>query len=681
MASNYARYGGNIGLESEFSAATRLSLPGREHLPEGVSKAIDIGTFVPRSVINRMQVGFDSALSYGRIFMFDAMAAPAANPGPLLRLAGARPLTGQALHDEMFRLARFTNTAIGQPELRGVISRTQEQMESGYLWFAPRYTRSLLGTFAYAFGKGYTPAQARVMLSKMLIGGMIMHAGFVTASMQIQGKSPKEIQVALARTFNPLSGKEFMSLKVGKDWYGIGGVYRAAFSAIGILGEADNWKLDTVQEVALDNPFMKIIRGRTTPLTGTMMDFMEGENFMGQETNFWELVNDPRKIGRYLADNFIPFSLSAILQEGGWERKTGRGLVEFFGLRSSPETLWEAMAPVMDNVAERRFGVPFEQLENNLPARDYVRNHPNVKAVEEARDDTILGVLPPLETEQQRKWNTYRDQRDGIRDHFASQKQNLDKAFFLGNLSGRDYREDYRTLASDEFHQLLGMREALQASLGLEFGGEDAPAGTVDAILTDYYNLDLENYTDQKTQVVDWDSFLADRDAILERIPTEFRELVEDFIGRHKGRIAKDFTNKFDDLIRPSGYFDMREVVSEGLGIDLNALENAFIEQYKKEGRRASPFDVGNDVEAFLNDRLKETVGEGAPTISDLKNSARAANPQADLELYRQGYVSTVRSLEAVELGRQLKESQPEMGYFVPPLAEDVRRDLGLLIR
>ena len=679
MAKNYARYGGNIGLESEYSAATRLSLPGREHLPEAVSKAIDVGTFVPRSVINRMQVGFDAALSYGRIFMFDAMAGPAANPGPLLRLAGARPLSGQALHDEMFRLARFTNTAIGQPELRGVISRTQEQIESGYLWFAPRYTRSLLGTFAYAFGKGYTPAQARVMLSKMLIGGMVMHAGFVTASMQLQGKSPKEIQEALARTFNPLSGKEFLSLKAGKDWYGMGGVYRAAFSAIGTLGEADNWRMDTWSERAMANPFMKIIRGRTTPFTGTMLDFMEGENFIGQEINFWEMVDDPRKVGRYLAENFLPFSLGAILQEGAWERKTARGIVEFFGLRSSPETLWEAMSPVMDNLSDTRFGMSFEELENNLPAQDWVRNHPKVKAVEEARDDTMLGFLPPLTTEQQRKWTLYRDQRDGIRDKYAQEKETLDAAFFGGHLTGRDYREQYRSLASDEFHQLLGMSEALQASLGLELSGEEAPEGTVDAVLSDYYALDLKDYTDQKTLVVDWDSFLADRDATMERIPLEFRELVEDFLGRHKGRIAKDFTDKFDALIRPSGYFDMREVVSEGLGIDLNALENAFIEQYKKEGRRASPFDVGNDVDDFLNDLLEETAGEGAPTILDLKNSARSANPKADLELYRQGYVSTVRSLEAVELGIQLKESQPELGYFIPPLAKDVQRDLGLI--
>ena len=677
-AAQFARYGGNIGLESEFSAATRLSLPGREHLPGPVSKAIDIGTFPFRAGINRMQVGFDSALSYGRIFAFDAMAGPMSKPGPLLRAAGARPLEGQALQDEMFRLARFTDTLIGQPELRGIIPRVQEQFESGYLWFAPRYTRSLLGTFSYVFGKGYTPAQARVILSKMLVGGMAIHAGFVASAMKLQGASPGEIQDALGRTFNPLSGKEFMSFKVGKDWFGMGGVYRAAFNAIGTLGDMENWKFDGIKEFAFDNAFIKIIRGRTTPITGTFMDFMEGEDFLGRETNFYDLVDDPRKIARYAADNFLPFALSASLQEGGWERKTARGVVEFFGLRSSPETLWEAMSPVMDKLAVDRFGVTFEELEHNLPAQDYVRNHAKVKAVEDSRDETLFG-LPALTTKQQRIWGIYRDERDKIRDFFSDAKDDLDESFFTTPLTGSDFRERSRTLATEEYHQLLGMNEALQASLGIDVAGdEDAPAGTVDAALNDYYELDLDDYTDKKTLQVDWDSFFADRDAILERVPEEFKELVLDFIGRHKSMVAKDFTKKFDELMTPSGYFEVRESVAKSLDIDLNALENAFIKKYKEDGFRASPVDVANDVEKYMNLRRVEQKGEGVPTIARLRQIARENNPALDLELFRQGYVSTVRSLEAVLMGESLRKEKPELGYFKPKLSEDVAEDLGL---
>ena len=73
-----------------------------------------------------------------------------------------------------------------------------------------------------------------------------------------------------------------------------------------------------------------------------------------------------------------------------------------------------------------------------------------------------------------------------------------------------------------------------------------------------------------------------------------------------------------------------------------------------------------------------EEKGEGVPKIARLRQIARENNPELDLELFRQGYVSTVRSLEAKRLGEALMESQPEMGYFIPKISEDVQKDLGL---
>ncbi|KKL66160.1 hypothetical protein LCGC14_2147760, partial [marine sediment metagenome] len=112
-ARSYASYSGNIGLESEFMEATRMGLPAQ--VPEALRPAIDVTTWPLRTLISRMQTGFEAPLAYGRIFAFDAMSEMAVSPGPLLRAAGAKPLEGQALHDEMFRLARFTDTLIGQP--------------------------------------------------------------------------------------------------------------------------------------------------------------------------------------------------------------------------------------------------------------------------------------------------------------------------------------------------------------------------------------------------------------------------------------------------------------------------------------------------------------------------------------------------------------------------------------
>ena len=669
-ARKYIHYTGNVGLESEFMEATRMSLPSG--IPEAARPAIDVGTWPLRTLISRMQTGFEAPLAYGRIFAFDAMSEMAANPGPLLRAAGARPLQGQAYHDEMFRLARFTDTLIGQPQLTGIIPKTQHQLESAYIWFATRYTRSLLGTAAYAFGKGYTPAQTRLIMSKMLLGGMAAQAGFVAAAGNIQGKSGEEIQKDIIRTLDPRSGKAYMSQKFGKDWYGLGGGYRSGFAALGTLGEADNWKMETWKERSLDNPFMRAWRSRTTPITGTLMDFMEGEDFIGREINFWDMVDHPSTAKVYAQDKALPFSLNAVLQEGAWQRKTARGIVEFFGLRTSPETAWEAMKPVMDRVATERFDMPFDDLEHNMPAQDLVRNHPSVKAVESG-----FGI-PLLKSVDEKKWDTYRMLRDGIRDEFADEKQTLDQAFINGHITGKDYRDKYSDLGSSEFHKLLGSREALGETIGLDLeSGKEPPVGTVDAALGDYYDIQVEDYTDKSTLQVDWDTFFADRDAAISQVPEEFETLVNDFISRHQGQIAKDFRKTFDQYIQPTGYFEMREKMTEEMGIPLAEIEQAVIDQFREDGQRAAPSDVGAVVEDYVDDLLEDKYGEGAPTIGDLKNMLRESNPRLDLELYRQGYASTVRSVAAMALAEELMKTQAPAGYTIPPLAKDVLRDIA----
>jgi len=82
-------------------------------------------------------------------------------------------------------------------------------------------------------------------------------------------------------------------------------------------------------------------------------------------------------------------------------------------------------------------------------------------------------------------------------------------------------------------------------------------------------------------------------------------------------------------------------------------------------------------VEDYVDDLLEEKYGEGAPTIGDLKNMLRESNPRLDLELYRQGYASTVRSVAAMALADELTKTQAPAGYKIPPLAKDVLRDIA----
>ncbi len=199
-ARTYADYGGDVSLRTEVTRAAEEGAFGLPRVPV-ITPIIDAATFIPRTLIERLSVGFGSALAYGRVLAFEGMAKSVANPGLLEKAVGAKALSGKALHEEMFRLTRFTETLIGTPRLAGVITNAQHQVESSFLWFATRYTRSFLGTASYMLGRGATPAQARATMARMMMGGMSIMSGLIAARGVSQGRSEdsilKEIQETL----------------------------------------------------------------------------------------------------------------------------------------------------------------------------------------------------------------------------------------------------------------------------------------------------------------------------------------------------------------------------------------------------------------------------------------------------------------------------------------------------
>jgi hypothetical protein len=661
-ARRYSMYGGNLGVESEFFEAARTV--GLPRAPV-ISPVVDVATFPIRSFISRLQAGFDSSLLYGRIFAFDAMADVAAKPGVLRQALGApERLGGAALHDELFRVARFADTLIGQPKLAGVLSSRQLQIESAFVWFATRYTRSFLGTMSYVVGTGYTPAEARVIMAKLLMGGAAMTSGLIAAHGAATGRRQEQILQDITTALNPQSGKKFMSMKIGDTWYGLGGVWRSGFGAFGGMADKDNWDFDTWEERLWDNPFIQQLRSRTAPITSTLMDFLEGEDYLGYEVDFGEFVDDPRKLGDYAIDKFAPITIDAFLQgHGDWQNRLPATIAEFFGLRTSPETAWEALSPVMDRVSQERFGVPFESLEHNLPAKDWVQNHPSVLAVAEGR------VRPIRDRNNEKKWNAYTEKRDSIRFKYALQKVELEGVIRAGRMDGRQYREQYGDIRSREFAELLGMREGL----GVEFGEREAPEGTVNAALDSYFAIDLEDYIDKETRTPDWELFFSDRDAALSGLPDEQIPVVQEWLTRRETELRRDFRREFEVVIEASGYFRMRELMATELGIGLDDIESMIVADLQKKGRRAAPADVGRLTDQFINMLIKQTYGDAAPSLSSLKSLLREQNPRLDVELFRQGFATTVRSEAAIALSQQLGELYPDRAYFLPPLSSDVK--------
>jgi len=473
-ARDFAAHGGNVQIESEFFEATRLL--GEGPGPAGkVLGAVTAPLRVGRGGIQSLTRGFESSLLFGRVMAYDAMVDAAKAPGRLLRMAGApKGLTGEALEYEKFRIARFADTLIGQPQLSGVLSPRQMQIESAWVWFATRYTRSFLGTLSYVAGSGYTPAAARLIMAKMLTGGAAITSGLIMARGTIQGRSQKAILDEIAVALNPMSGKKFMAMNIGGGWYGMGGTYRSGFAILAGMADKDNWNYDNWEATTpggahlpngiWNNPITRGLRSKGAPMSTKFADFINGADYIGQEVDIAAFVDDPRKLLNYFTDNYTPITVNAYLAgQGDWSRRAPRAIAEFFGLRTSPETGGEALLAIQNRVSNQMYGTDYwdspghlsAAMKNNRVARQRVDDSPEVVAVVEGY------VRPMQQYRPESSWDKYIKQSEDVRANYGTQKEGLDTSARAGKLAGDDYRSRYSDLQRQEFGELTGLQDAL----------------------------------------------------------------------------------------------------------------------------------------------------------------------------------------------------------------------------
>ncbi|KKL47020.1 hypothetical protein LCGC14_2339740, partial [marine sediment metagenome] len=295
------------------------------------------GAGVLKAVLGAAPRSFETFIEGSRIFNFSSLAKlqrSAVGKAPV----GVLPTTSRAaaglpaaeLEGELFRIAGYVKTKLGTTDLMGLgLSTTQRQVESAFLLYSPRYTRSVFGMLGWAVSNGIPARDAQRALGTMLFGGLSAFYGFARAA----GLSHDE---AILRV-NPMSGGRFLSLPMGGNEYGFGSSYRATLGFLGQLIREDNLDLDTW--VTTDNPVFKYLRSRTAPTTGTLIDFIEGEDFLGKEVDLNAFIDDPARILDYATGKFLPLNLEALFEaRGPLEQRILAGLTETVGGRSFPRS-------------------------------------------------------------------------------------------------------------------------------------------------------------------------------------------------------------------------------------------------------------------------------------------------------------------------------------------------------
>ena len=245
-------------------------------------------------------------------------------------------------NDDLRELAAAVNKVTGGLDpVRAGITEHQRVIESTYLMFAPMLRRataalvwkaaegtSILASkpFARALGKEITVGMERRQAMKA-VGSLMAVAGALGAMVYYSGNNKKVFDSESA---------DFMSAKIGGSRVGLGTpFYALARMGSGVFhqlkGDPEGKGKFEIQDFAL----LKWMRSSASPVGSSVIDIINGRNFIGDPLRdadgSWEKLN----IMRYLGRQAFPFWVESLVYDfQGWNKATTLG--EIMGLRTSP---------------------------------------------------------------------------------------------------------------------------------------------------------------------------------------------------------------------------------------------------------------------------------------------------------------------------------------------------------
>ena len=483
-----SKYGIDLGLTSEFFESGLLQ--SRVGAP-----------------IRPFQRSFETFIGMGRAYMFDGFAQTA-----------SRKASGNALEEELMRLARYTDTMLGVTSSRALgVSATQRSIENAWVFFSPRYTRSLFGVFSNTLAGGRVGVEARRALGQTLIGGALTYWGIGKA----MGKSDEE----LLRGLNPLNGKRFLSYEIGGRWYGIGGGLRSMMTLMAAPLDTDNWKNTVTGKFIYD-----WLRMRQPPVASSLMDYLGGDtpmgvpmsSFFGEE---WKGMKPNKELLDYAQSKVLPFPIQAAYEMWGEEvpilskeMATAVG-TEFLGGRTSGETFTDAA-----NDEARALGWP--EYRNAEPwQKAHLEQLERTKAAKEKRERYGLGGTI-----------------DDIESRFEAELQQIEADLSLGNrVSEKAAVNKYYEEIGEMSKQKMGARMH-EHGPGMGYREGDTPG---EKALNEFFNIgrnegEGKDYYDPDYQTEQQNAFMKQlRMSDLEAYEYVLRNTNIDYLGNLLGSKSK----------------------------------------------------------------------------------------------------------------------------------------------
>ena len=526
--------------------------------------------------------------------------------------------------------ADFVNKGTGVLSARNLgLSEVQAGQET-MLLFAPRFLRSTLGLLADTLQGGVRGDLARQNLTQFAVAGTAIYIGLGAALGQKPKLDPRPVSEGG-------DGGKFMTYRIHGQNIGVGGPYLAllrtlAHAQAGLEEDPKGTKFISLQ--SSDQPFLRFLRGRISPIGGAAWDTAMGRNYIGKKTH---LFDDPWEwTQQVLLSRSVPFWSEGVLFDDE-APSVGGMTAQFFGLRSYPVSHWQEMGDLRNTKAQERFGVDYDEILDEF-TRDKIDQSPDIQQLralaEEMSRDTTHGfreLMAQMRDETHRLSERRTEELGKIENEF------LDAPFLDQNLETlrrkvatvlRDYREGYASSIQDneKYEEVRTYYDNLVPDRKRALG---------DVAYDEYVSWVLgdENLEDE------YGNYYFDRKRELDE---DFRlKWGDDVFGYVKKRLTLT-SEQFPDIVRAllegrdsdefRGYWEADKMVIERLGPDAG-INLATYRDYRTAG------DLQQEMLEASNPMYKKVNR----LVTRARQIMREKNQKLDAFLYRFGYTSTVR--------------------------------------
>jgi hypothetical protein len=425
------------------------------------------GEWVLESFANQ----FNSSILASKVYLYEAMEGIAEHS--IKRLANLGLDEAEFLKHERNIWYKFNDTIskmTGTVSMANVgVTPTGQSLIGGWLMFSQRYNTAVIDLMKHGvrgglrktrrFLPGRGPLKAHEiadnlqssvaagLMGKMAVGGMLFYSAIAKHMNQPVNLDPSD------------SG--FMTVTIGDTRVGIGSRFTSMARLAGKLvrkGIADpnsDFSLDDPRYGDTIDVALKAIRSQIAPMGSATWDLVTGADYLGDPTR-----SDLKSLLAFGGNQVLPFWLSGQYDQPspGWldpDRGT-QTVTDFLGLRSWPESYLSRAKAQADIIAQRDFGVNYDQLQDGEKKRIRLENE----------------SIDELMTKNEELWgnkvgrnNEFFNKKDIINDEYekelGKELEYLQRGTFIDindatgeiieyGYGGAEFREQLKTLQSEK---------------------------------------------------------------------------------------------------------------------------------------------------------------------------------------------------------------------------------------